>query len=263
MSAFYDFTPGRLPLLVSIPHSGTELTPEIDDALSAREHVLSDTDWHVPRLYDFLEPLGANIIRAQYSRYVIDLNRPPDDAPLYSTATTGLFPETRFDGQPLFDKIPSTEHRRYCLEQIWQPYHQRIQDELERLHATFGYALLFDAHSIRSRIPRLFEGQLPDLNLGTNEGQSCASGLTNHLQAICKRADQFSHVVNGRFKGGYITRRYGRPKKRYHAVQLELAQCNYMDECPPYPYRRDRARSLQPILQELIETLLDWGRKCA
>lgn len=257
----YDFTPGHLPLLVSIPHAGTALTPEVESGLSAEGKLLTDTDWHVPRLYDFLQSLGANILVGRYSRYVVDLNRPADDKPLYNTATTGLFPEVMFDGTPLFDKAPSKAHRDYCFEQVWQPYHKRLSAELERLHQMFGYALLFDAHSIRSIVPRLFEGRLPDLSLGTNEGQSCDSELSKQLISVCGSVTEYSHVLNDRFKGGYITRHYGLPERQIHAVQLELAQCNYMEEQPPFEYRPDLALPLKKLLCSLIGVMISWGQE--
>lgn len=258
MKAAYEFTSGKLPLLVSIPHAGTELTPEVEAGLSDAARSLPDTDWHIPELYDFVHDLGASVLVGNYSRMVIDLNRPADDKPLYSSATTGLYPDTLFDGTPAFlpGKTPSGQQRKSALENIWQPYHQQLQTELERLKAEHGYALLFDAHSIASRIPRLFEGKLPDLNLGTNSGHSCDELIEEHLVACMASQKQFSWVANGRFKGGYITRAYGNPARGVHAVQLELAQCNYMDEEAPFDWRYDRATLLQPLLEKLIRAML-------
>lgn len=258
MKAAYEFTSGKLPLLVSIPHAGTELTPEVEAGLSDAARSLPDTDWHIPELYDFVHDLGASVLVGNYSRMVIDLNRPADDKPLYSSATTGLYPDTLFDGTPAFlpGKTPSGQQRKSALENIWQPYHQQLQTELERLKAEHGYALLFDAHSIASRIPRLFEGKLPDLNLGTNSGHSCDELIEEHLVACMANQKQFSWVANGRFKGGYITRAYGNPARGVHAVQLELAQCNYMDEEAPFDWRYDRATLLQPLLEKLIRAML-------
>ncbi|HGS7458626.1 TPA: N-formylglutamate amidohydrolase, partial [Klebsiella pneumoniae] len=145
----YHFTAGSAPLLISIPHAGTQLTPEVDNGLSDAARPLGDTDWHIPRLYDFAHALGASMLVGNYSRFVIDLNRPADDTPLYTTATTGLYPETLFDGRDSFTPgmTPTAAHRRHYLAQIWHPYHQRIQSELARIKHQFGYALLFDAHS--------------------------------------------------------------------------------------------------------------------
>lgn len=257
----YHFSTGSVPLLISIPHAGTALTAEVEAGLSDAARGLPDTDWHIPLLYDFARDLGASVLVANYSRFVIDLNRPADDQPLYSTATTGLFPDTLFDGTPTFQpgKTPTAAQRQGYLSTLWQPYHQQIQQELARLKQQFGYALLFDAHSIASQIPRLFDGRLPDLNIGTNSGESCHASISEALVARCTEQSRFSWVLNGRFKGGYITRAYGKPAQHQHAVQLELAQCNYMDEQPPFGWRGERAAELQPLLKQLIHTLLEQG----
>lgn len=254
----FEFTQGTLPLLFSAPHAGTALTPEVEQGLSDAARGLPDTDWHIPQLYDFVREMGASVLVANYSRFVIDLNRPPDNQALYSTATTGLYPETLFDGTPTFKPgmTPTDAQRQGYLERIWTPYHQQIQQELSRIKQQFGYALLFDAHSIASVIPRLFDGKLPDLNLGTNGGESCSPAVTSALTHLCESQSEFSWVVNGRFKGGYITRAWGKPEQDQHAVQLELAQCNYMDETPPFGWRGDRAAALQPLLKKIIATLL-------
>ncbi|CNH75366.1 N-formylglutamate deformylase [Yersinia pekkanenii] len=258
-----SFHAGKLPLLISIPHAGTRLTPIVEAGLTSAARPLSDTDWHIPRLYEFARNMGASIVIGHYSRLVVDLNRPEDDQPLYTTATTGLFPATLFDGQPCFmaGKTPSPQERQSYLLQIWRPYHQQLQLELGRLKAKFGYALLLDAHSIASVIPRLFEGQLPDLNFGTNSGVSCAPSLSQQLIECCQRQSAFSHILNGRFKGGYITRAYGLPLNNQHAVQLELSQLNYMSETKPYSYLSERAIHLQQLLQQLIDTMLSWGEQ--
>ncbi len=256
----FEFQSGQLPLLISIPHAGTRLTPAVEKGLTDEARPLQDTDWHIPRLYDFARAMGASILVGNYSRLVIDLNRPADDKPLYTTATTGLFPDVLFDGRPSFlpDAAPSDEERAGYLQNIWQPYHQQLQNELARLKAQHGYALLFDAHSIASVIPRLFDGKLPDLNLGTNGGESCPASLSDRLVTCCQQQQQFSHVLNGRFKGGYITRAYGQPQENQHAVQLELAQVNYMSE-QTFEFDAARAAPLQRLLQQMIESMLVWG----
>lgn len=265
MTAPFNFSRGKLPILISIPHAGTALTQEVESALSEAAMPLPDTDWHIPKLYEFATSLGGSVIIGNYSRMVIDLNRPADDKPLYTTATTGLYPETLFDGTPVFipGKEPSQEQRKAVLDTIWQPYHLQLQTELERMKAEHGYALLFDAHSIASRIPRLFEGKLPDLNFGTNGGKSCDELIEEHLVACAASQKQFSWVANGRFKGGYITRAYGQPAQGIHAVQLELAQCNYMDEQAPFAWRSDRAEKLQPLLEQLIRSMLSSAQQIA
>lgn len=256
----FEFQSGQLPLLISIPHAGTRLTSAVEKGLTDEARPLQDTDWHIPRLYDFARAMGASILVGNYSRLVIDLNRPADDKPLYTTATTGLFPDVLFDGRPSFlpDAAPSDEERAGYLQNIWQPYHQQLQNELARLKAQHGYALLFDAHSIASVIPRLFDGKLPDLNLGTNGGESCPASLSDRLVTCCQQQQQFSHVLNGRFKGGYITRAYSQPQENQHAVQLELAQVNYMSE-QTFEFDAARAAPLQRLLQQMIESMLVWG----
>lgn len=258
----FEFQSGQLPLLISIPHAGIRLTPAVEKGLTDEARPLQDTDWHIPRLYDFARAMGASILVGNYSRLVIDLNRPADDKPLYTTATTGLFPDVLFDGRPSFlpDAAPSDEERAGYLQNIWQPYHQQLQNELARLKAQHGYALLFDAHSIASVIPRLFDGKLPDLNLGTNGGESCPASLSDRLVTCCQQQQQFSHVLNGRFKGGYITRAYGQPQEHQHAVQLELAQVNYMSE-QTFEFDAARAAPLQRLLQQMIESMLVWGEQ--
>ncbi len=253
----FHFFAGNTPLLISIPHVGTDLTPEVAAGLSDAARPLPDTDWHLTRLYDFAGALGASVLGARYSRFVIDLNRPPDDKPLYATATTGLYPDILFDGTPAFvpGKAPGDAQKAFALSEVWRPYHEKIRDTLRQLKQRFGYAVLFDAHSIRGHIPRLFEGDLPDFNIGTNEGKSCDAGLTQRLAEVCN-APGYRHVVNGRFKGGHITRNYGDPKNGIHAVQLELAQRTYMQEALPFDYVEAQAVKVQPILKKFVEALI-------
>jgi len=263
MDKVLSFHQGRVPLLISMPHAGLKLTPAVDKGLVDQARSLPDTDWHIPRLYDFARELGASVVAAEYSRFVIDLNRPDDDKPLYVGATTGLYPATLFEGEPLFNAglEPSAQERATYLEQIWRPYHDTIQHELARLREVHGYALLWDAHSIRSLIPHLFDGKLPDFNLGTFNGASCDPALADRLQGVCAEAHGYSHVLNGRFKGGHITRHYGDPARHIHAVQLELAQSAYMEEVEPFAFREDLAQPTQVVLQRLLETALQWGRE--
>ncbi|NIY48988.1 N-formylglutamate deformylase [Cedecea colo] len=258
----FDFQQGELPLLVSMPHPGTLLTPEIERGLTSRARRLEDTDWHIPLLYKTVAQMGASTLCARYSRYVVDLNRPADDKPLYSTATTGLFTDIFFDGEPLFlpGSEPGPAEKAKILETVWQPYHQTLANELARLREKFGYALLWDAHSIKSVVPRLFEGRLPDLNFGTAEGASCSPQLSEALLAGCDDFPQYSRVFNGRFKGGHITRHYGNPANHIHAVQLEMAQCIYMDE-ESFDYLPERGEQVQRLLEKLIHTALQWGRQ--
>lgn len=252
---------GEVPLLVSMPHCGTALTPAVEAGLNDEARTLADTDWHIPELYSFIDKLGASRLQAHYSRYVVDLNRPEDDTPLYAGATTGLFPDIDFDGRPLFaeGRAPSQADHDWALEHVWRPYHQALASELARLKQRFGYALLFDAHSIRSQVPRLFDGRLPDLNLGTYEDRSCDPALTRRLQTVCQLQSSFTYVVNGRFKGGHITRHYNNPQLDIHGVQLELSQHTYMHESPPFVFDKARADEVRPLLQQLLTELLAWG----
>ena len=226
----FEFSQGDSPLLVSMPHSGLNLTSEVQAGLTDQAKKLPDTDWFIPELYDFLESLGVGCIKANYSRFVIDLNRPYDDKPLYATKTTGLFPDILFEDSPVFveGKAPSDEHKAFCKEHIWTPYHGTIEQELARLKAKFGYAILFDAHSIAAEVPMLFDGKLPDFNWGTNEGKSCHEDLANVVTQILR--PNYTQVLNGRFKGGYITRHFGQPSEGIHAIQLELSQATYIND---------------------------------
>lgn len=261
MNDTFTFSAGSSPLLISVPHAGLRLTPVVEEGLVEAARTLPDTDWHIPRLYDFASGLGASLLVGQYSRFVIDLNRPDDDQPLYAGATTGLYPDTLFDGTPLFKpgQAPCSQERARYLEGIWRPYHQKIADELARLRSIHGYALLWDAHSICSRVPRLFEGKLPDFNLGTFNNASCAPALAAQLEQVCAQAQGYTHVLNGRFKGGHITRHYGAPANRVHAVQLELGQATYMSEQAPFEYLPDVAEPTRQVLRQLLETMLAWG----
>jgi len=258
----FHFTAGRTPLLVSMPHVGTHIPDALARRMTDTARGVPDTDWHVDRLYDFLGDLGAAVIQATHSRYVIDLNRPPDSAPLYpGAANTGLCPTEQFDGQPVYrpNEMPGDAEVRDRLQRYWRPYHDRLTAELQALRARHGIALLFEAHTIRSRVPRLFDGRLPDINLGTADGRSCASDLAALLIETAGEAETYSSVLNGRFKGGYITRRYGRPTEGVHAMQLELSQITYMDEDPPYGFRDDLAQAVRPTLRAILQAMLSWG----
>lgn len=250
---------GRAPLLVSLPHDGGH----IPDALAARmtpaARTAPDTDWFVSRLYAFARELGASILRPNHSRYVVDLNRPPDDVSLYpGLNTTGLCPSVRFTGEPVYlpGQEPDAAEVAARVERYWRPYHDALADELARLRARFGRALLWDGHSIRGELPFLFEGRLPDLNLGTASGTSCTPALQARLASVLASQTRYSHVINGRFKGGYITRHYGDPARSVEAIQLELAQSTYMDEGTA-SYLPERAERLERIvLRPLLEAAL-------
>lgn len=259
MLPVFDLVPGTSPLLISIPHAGTKLSPGLVERLTLAAQALPDTDWHVPELYDFAHGLGASFVIARYARTVIDLNRPPDGQSLYpGQATTDLCPITLFDGQPLYrpNQAPDADEIAARRTQYWQPYHDSLRAELDRIKAAHGYALLYDAHSIQSAVPRLFSGSLPDLNIGTVNGTSCGSRVGEALLATAQKDAAFSSVLNGRFIGGYITRHYGRPTEGIDALQMELAQKTYMSERSPFTYEPHKAKRLQKILRQILETFL-------
>lgn len=259
----FDFRPARCPVLVSMPHPGTELPAGFAARLSPQAQGLPDTDWHLPRLYGFLEEMPVGLIRARLSRFVVDLNRAPDDTPLYAGATTGLCPDLLFSGEPVYrpGEAPGAAEIAERVETYWRPYHAQLEAEMTRLRDTYGFAVLFDAHSIRGSIPRLFPGRLPDFNLGTAKGASLAPDLAARVEAAvaASAADGYTWVANGRFIGGHITRSFGRPAENWHAVQLEMAQSVYMDETPPFAYDSQRAARTIPHLARLVETLLAWS----
>ena len=251
---------GTVPMLVSMPHIGTLIPQELQSSFVRRALAVEDTDWHLARLYDFLPELGISVLQPQMSRYVIDLNRPPDDAPMYpGAANTELCPTRFFTGDALYKtgQEPSAQEVQRRCSAYWQPYHDALAGELQRVKAHHGFALLWDAHSIRSHIPWLFEGKLADLNLGTASGLSASNAITN---AAAGQTQGFTHVVDGRFKGGYITRHYGQPAQHIHAVQLEKCQSLYMTESPPYAYNKALAGQLQPTLKRMVQASLQAAR---
>ena len=258
----FTLTQGTVPLLVSMPHIGTHIPPHLQSGYTARALQVEDTDWHLGQLYDFLPAMGASVLQPRYSRYVIDLNRPPDDAPMYPGASnTELCPTRFFTGDALYLEgcAPDVAARAQRRSDYWQPYHDALAAELRRLVHAHGYALLWDAHSIRSAIPWLFEGTLPALNIGTANGDSAHALIAQAVMEVCRSAGTFSHVLNGRFKGGYITRRYGRPTDRVHALQLEMCQNLYMQEAPPFAYDAALAAQVQPQLLAMLQAALNAG----
>lgn len=259
--AVFEVVRGSTPLLVSIPHDGRLVPDAISARMSAAGRELPDTDWHVARLYAFAADLGASVITARYSRYVVDLNRPPDDAVLYGKGlSTGICPDRTFAGEPIYaDGAPvGQDEARERISAYWQPYHAQLAEMLAAMRQEFGYALLWDAHSIVSEAPLLFDGALPVLNLGTWGGRSCAADFEQVLAGVLAAAPQ-SSVINGRFTGGHITRHYGAPARAVHAVQLELAQRSYMDE-KTMRYDETLSAQLIPVLQELLRTYLKAAR---
>lgn len=264
MPSVFDFTQGTLPLLVSIPHAGTQVPEEIAGRLSEPARAVPDTDWHVEKLYAFAADMGASVLKANHSRYVVDLNRPTDGGLLYpGQRETGLCPLTTFDDAPLYapGDEPGPAEIAQRVERYWKPYHEKLASTLAVLRQQHGYALLWDAHSIRAQVPVLFEGRLPDFNLGTGGGTSCPPEIAQSLLAEAQRAEGFTAVLNGRFKGGYITRRYGQPQEDVIAVQLELAQSAYMDETQPRLWDANRAEAARQVIERLLRTLLDAARR--
>lgn len=259
MTSVYEFAEGRLPLLVSIPHAGTELPEDIARRLSAPARALPDTDWHVDKLYAFARDMGASVLKANVSRYVVDLNRGTDGARLYpGQRETGLCPLVTFNDEPLYapGDEPGPEEIAQRVERYWKPYHARLAATLAALKARHGYALLWEAHSIRAEVPMLFEERLPDFNLGTGGGTSCPADIAEALLSVAQAAEGFSAVLNGRFRGGYITRHYGRPEEGVIAVQLELVQSAYLDESRPHLWDAARAEAARRVIEDLLRTLL-------
>ncbi len=227
----FEFFQGTKPILVSMPHNGVEIPESIAARMTNSAKRVIDTDWYLDQLYDFSKSQGCYLICPRYNRYVIDLNRPQNDESLYpGQDTTELCPTTQFDRQPIYlnNELPSQQEIKQRIQDYWLPYHNQLESTLKQIRAEFGGALLFEAHSIKSQVPRFFEGKLPDFNFGTNNQQSCAKELSELVDSWSPPG--FTKVLNGRFKGGYITRAYGRPNDNIHAIQLELSQATYLNE---------------------------------
>ena len=250
---------GTAPLLLSLPHAGTVIPDDLQPLYVPRALELEDTDWHLARLYEFVLAMGASLIVPHNSRYVIDLNRPSENTPMYpGVNNTELCPTRFFTGDPLYlhRQEPDAREITRRVASYWRPYHDALESELARLQAQHGHVVLFDGHSIKSQLPWLFEGKLPDLNLGTADGSSCAPGLRSALQQILQSQSRFTQVVDGRFKGGHITRWFGKPALGRHAVQLEMCWSTYMPEQPPYGIETARADELAPVLRALVQTMI-------
>ena len=251
---------GDSPLLIDIPHAGTLVPDALAARLSPAARAFPDTDWHVDKLYAFAQGGGATVMVATQSRYLVDLNRDPSGASLYAGAdNTELCPTRTFENEPIYEGDPPDAAEIAARRSAhFEPYHAQLAAEIERVRSRHGFAVLLDGHSIRSVVPRFFAGRLPDLNLGTAEGKSCAAALQGVAERIVGSARGFSHVVNGRFKGGYVTRQYGAPADNVHALQLEMAQVCYMDEVPPYRWDELRAGALVEVLHQLVGALIEW-----
>lgn len=248
---------GDSPVILGLPHTGTHLPDDILARLNDRGQMLADTDWHIHRLYDGLLP-GATTVRATFHRYVIDANRGPDDASLYpGQNTTGLVPLTDFDGQPIWINAPTPDEIADRTARFHAPYHAALSGQIDRVRARHGVAILYDCHSIRSHIPFLFDGTLPDFNIGTNGGETCDPRVEKAVAGIVKDSGH-SWVLNGRFKGGWTTRHYGQPLRGVHAIQMELAQSTHLaTEAPPFAYQPDKAATLRGTLKHILATLAD------
>ena len=250
---------GDSPVILGLPHTGTYVPPDIAANLNDRGRALSDTDWHVHDLYDGLLS-GCTTVRATFHRYVIDANRDPTGVSLYpGQNTTGLIPITDFDGHAIWDGPPSPEETVDRLTQFHQPYHAALSAELARVKDLFGFVILYDCHSIRGDIPFLFDGLLPDFNIGTNEGTTCDAQIEARVLEICEATGGYRTALNGRFKGGWTTRHYGRPESGVHTIQMELAQRAYMTtEAPPWSYDAEKAARLRDPLAKILHSLDSW-----
>jgi N-formylglutamate deformylase len=259
MPATHRLTLRNTPLLVSMPHCGVALPDDLKPRFSEAGLRVADTDWHLPQLYDFVADLGACTLVPIYSRYLIDLNRDPDGHSLYPGAsTTELCPLTTFADEPIYREgcAPDEAEIAACVASYWRPYHAAIDTALNHLRQRHGYAVLFEAHSIASQVPRFFPGTLTDFNFGTNDGATLPAELTAQLCERVQAGGRYSVVANGRFKGGYITRHYAQPDNQIYSVQLEISQATYMQEDGRYAYEPQRAAAVQPMLREVLETLL-------
>jgi len=257
----FHFREGDTPLLLSFPHDGRHLPQSISERMTSAGLAVPDTDWHIARLYDFAAEMGASMLVANYSRYVVDLNRPATDDNLYpGQLATGLCPVETFAGAPIYrDGGPGAGDVASRIERYWQPYHDRLRAALDALIETHGYALLWEGHSIAGEVPRLFDGRLPALNIGTFGGRSCDPALEAAVVDVA-RSSSFSHVLNGRFQGGFITRHYGDPGQHVHAVQLEIAQRVYMDETA-YVFDAAKATRLRGTLRQMLESLMQTAKR--
>lgn len=261
MSDTYQLIKGRVPLLISMPHNGQGLPTDIADKMTDSAKAVPDTDWHKDKLYDFAVEMGAYVLMPKYNRYVIDLNRDPNGVDLYPGAnSTELCPTTGFDLSSIYKDgyLPDEQEISHRVVTYWQPYHDAIASTLAEIKDSFGKAVLLEAHSILSHVPRFFDGQLPDFNFGTADGNSCSNELTEAVKHL--NYTPYTMVTNGRFKGGFITREYGSPENNIHSIQLELSQATYMDE-PSDIYNEKKADMVKPKLKALVECLIGFAEQ--
>jgi formiminoglutamase len=253
--AVFEVRQGTSPVVLGFPHTGTDVPSAIWDRLNDNGRLLADTDWHIHRLYDGLLP-DVTTVRATFHRYVIDANRDPQGVSLYpGQNTTGLIPETDFDGKSIWKQgaAPTEADTTDRLRDFHAPYHAALATEIERVKSIHGIAMLYDCHSIRSHIPFLFEGTLPDFNIGTDMGRTCAPDIEEAVLDVTAAASGYTSVLNGRFKGGWTTRFYGRPETGVHAIQMELAQSTYLAaEALPFAYHPTKAERLRVHLKDIL-----------
>jgi len=255
-----DISIGDSPIILAQPHGGIEIPQHILNRLNPKGRAMEDTDWHITRLYDGLVD-NITVVSTPIHRYVVDANRDPSDESLYpGQNTTSLCPTTTFDGAAIYleGEEPSEDEIVDRQQQYHAPYHSALREQIERLHQKHGHVVLYDCHSIRSKVPYLFDGRLPDLNIGTNGGESCNSLIESIVENVCARESKYSYVVNGRFKGGWTTRHYGNPQSGYHTIQMELAQCNYMQEDAPWNYDVKKAEKLRVSLRKVLQEILEF-----
>ena len=251
----YLFHHRNSPLLFSIPHDGKVIPNDIILNMHDFAKSTPDRDFFVAQLFSFAKDFDVSLLKTHMSRYVIDMNRPADNTPLYpGQSGTQLCPTTSFDDKELYITPPSQTEIKERIINYWQPYHQIISDKLELIKEQHGFAILIDCHSIKSQVPRFFLGTLPDINIGTNSGKSCSSEISHKIEKVLKNQNKYSYVMNGRFKGGYITRHYGKPQNNIHAIQIELAQNNYMDE-KTNRFNVVKSEQLKTLLIRLVNSL--------
>ncbi|KGD72098.1 N-formylglutamate amidohydrolase [Tatumella morbirosei] len=258
----YIFHQGNKPLLITMPHTGTVIPEYIAERMTHKARSVPDTDWHIEKLYAFARESGASILQAKWSRYVVDLNRPPDDISLYpGQVTTGLCFVNRFDGGAVYTKgnNPDAGEIADRREKYWQPWHNKLQNTLTEMREEFSTVVMWDAHSIRSELPQFFSGKLPDINIGTNDGLSCHFDLQQKIFNIASQSPPLTVVSNGRYKGGYNTRHYAQPDLGTHTLQMELTQSSYMQEIPPWYWDEKKAVFLQNSLKRMIDAAIEFA----
>lgn len=260
MSMNVEVKSGSSPLVLGLPHTGLALPADVAENLNEFGRPLIDTDWHIHKLYEDLVP-DLTTVRTTIHRYVIDVNRDPNGESLYpGQNTTTLVPLIDFDGNGIWKSPPSAEEVDQRKEQFHKPYHDALSAEIDRVKNKHGFAILYDCHSIRSDIPFLFEGKLPDFNIGTNNGTTCDPEIEKSVLDICSNSGSYSTILNGRFKGGWTTRHYGHPHQGVHAIQMELAQCTYLEaETTPFRTASDKAERLRFVLKEILIKLQRFG----